>query len=213
MDSASQFISKADIIEFGQRGIDTMLHMGLYDGQGNIIHVTGDVASPSSVTLNSVQAVVGLVNAYVRKEPLPVAATGRKFYKRNLLENVYHPFDADEVIRRASMYIDQAVQYTLFGNNCEHFVNWCRYGVARSMQGETAEAITGTVVAALGTLGTAGETITGGVALEGTLVAVGATAGTLGVGATFGAGAASLTGAASYARSNPRVVRGSLNTL
>ena len=63
MDSASQFISKADIIEFGQRGIDTMLHMGLYDGQGNIIHVPGDVASPANGTLNSLQAIVGLVDA------------------------------------------------------------------------------------------------------------------------------------------------------
>ena len=123
MDGASQFLSKADIIEFGQRGVDTMIHMGIYDGQGNIIHVTGDVASPANGTLNSIQAIVGLVNAYVRKQPLPVAAAGRRFYRRNLLDDIYQPFDADEIIRRASMYIDQAVQYTLFGNNCEHFVN------------------------------------------------------------------------------------------
>ena len=164
------------------------------------------------------------MDAYVRKESLATAAAGRRFYKRNLLDDVYEPFDPDEVIRRASIYLDQRVEYSLFGNNCEHFVNWCRYGVARSLQGETAKAVTGTIMTAAGVCGATSETLGGGAALQATLMAVGATGGTLGaatalpyvagsLGGGAAAGVASLTGAAVYARSNPRVVRGSLKAL
>ena len=42
-------------------------------------------------------------------------------------------FSADEVIARATSRIGEK-NYSLLGNNCEHFVNWCRTGQADSRQ-------------------------------------------------------------------------------
>lgn len=42
-------------------------------------------------------------------------------------------FSADEIIARATSRIGEK-NYSLLGNNCEHFVNWCRTGQADSRQ-------------------------------------------------------------------------------
>jgi len=42
-------------------------------------------------------------------------------------------FSADEIIARATSRIGEQ-NYSLLGNNCEHFVNWCRTGQADSRQ-------------------------------------------------------------------------------
>lgn len=44
-------------------------------------------------------------------------------------------FSADEIIERAKSRIGEK-NYSLLGNNCEHFVNWCRTGEAKSQQVE-----------------------------------------------------------------------------
>lgn len=42
-------------------------------------------------------------------------------------------FSPDEIVGRAESRIGEN-NYCLFTNNCEHFVNWCRMGVAESRQ-------------------------------------------------------------------------------
>ena len=42
-------------------------------------------------------------------------------------------FSADEIVERAISRIGEK-NYSLLGNNCEHFVNWCRTGQADSRQ-------------------------------------------------------------------------------
>jgi|HubBroStandDraft_6_1064221.scaffolds.fasta_scaffold362634_1 hypothetical protein len=39
-----------------------------------------------------------------------------------------------EAARRAESMIGHCYAYSLLGNNCEHFANWCRTGVAFSQQ-------------------------------------------------------------------------------
>lgn len=58
------------------------------------------------------------------KHPLPQNATG------------YSPTEA---IARARSRVGED-DYALFSNNCEHFVNWAKIGVARSTQVDGAQA-------------------------------------------------------------------------
>lgn len=65
----------------------------------------------------------------------------------------YEPFD---VVRRAASKIGQ-FEYSLWGNNCEHFVRWCITDKSKSSQAQLAIGIGSTaagavVVGAAGTL-------------------------------------------------------------
>ena len=42
-------------------------------------------------------------------------------------------FSPDEAVERAKLRMKER-EYSLFENNCEHFVRWCIYGEARSLQ-------------------------------------------------------------------------------
>ena len=57
-----------------------------------------------------------------------LAAKGEVFVLKGLTS-----FSPDEIIERALSRIGEK-NYSLIGNNCEHFVNWCRTGRAESRQ-------------------------------------------------------------------------------
>ena len=141
MDSAGQFLVKGDLIRFGEVGTDPLLHWGVYDGQGNVIHVNGDAKMPGWWVSNTIQATTGFVNAFVVKDLLSDAAAGRKFFKQNHFDGTYTAFSPDEVVRRAESRIGERVEYTLIGNNCEHFATWARYNKSISRQGELAKFV------------------------------------------------------------------------
>jgi hypothetical protein len=46
-------------------------------------------------------------------------------------------FSGEEIVKRAKSRIEEQ-NYSLFRNNCEHFVNWCRTGQASSRQVDRA---------------------------------------------------------------------------
>lgn len=59
--------------------------------------------------------------------------------KKGTLVVIQQPasFSGDEIVQRAKSRIDEK-NYSLFHNNCEHFVNWCRTGSASSRQVDRA---------------------------------------------------------------------------
>lgn len=48
-------------------------------------------------------------------------------------DNVCPTYSAEEIVSRAYSRLGE-MEYNLFFNNCEHFVNWCIYGKERSSQ-------------------------------------------------------------------------------
>jgi len=93
-------------------------HHGMYVGHGRVVHYSGlsgfwqcgpveEVSLTSFAAGHSVQVVD---------------------YERPT-------FSSQEIVRRARSRIGEN-DYRLFTNNCEHFCNWCLYGVSRSAQVE-----------------------------------------------------------------------------
>ena len=150
MDTAGEFLEKGDLIEF-KNDDHLTAHWGIYDGRGYIIHVIGEVNPHSSINgpVEVVSAIMGDVEAYVRKGCLQTVANGRKFYKNNFLDETRTPRNADDIIRKASKYIDKVWNYRLLSSNCEHFASEMRYGEAISFQAVEGALSTAAVFGAI----------------------------------------------------------------
>ncbi|XP_065180275.1 phospholipase A and acyltransferase 2-like [Sycon ciliatum] len=147
-----------DILEFF-RG--TYLHYGVKVDGENVVHMTGDgpvrwqnIASSASE------------NAVVKKELFSKVVRGASSVQVwNKYDDRYQPYPADKIVRRALSNIGQRGYHLLF-LNCEHFSNWCRYGISMSHQAEvlgtTIAATSGAAIGAfLGPIGAAVGLVSG----------------------------------------------------
>lgn len=97
-------------------------HHGLYVGEGRVVHY--------GALLHDI------VRKPVEEVTLECFAGGRPVF---VVEHGEICVEIEEAIRRARSRLGEK-RYRLFTNNCEHFVEWCLHGVARSFQAETALA-------------------------------------------------------------------------
>ena len=131
-----------DILEF-DRG--TYLHYAVKTDEENVIHMTGDgpvrwkdIASSASE------------NAIIKEESFCKVARGSlKVRVYNKYDDEYRPYAAEKVVKRARGNLGRRGYHLLF-LNCEHFSNWCRYGISLSHQ---VELLGTTVAAAVGGAG------------------------------------------------------------
>jgi Lecithin retinol acyltransferase len=95
-------------------------HHGIYLGGGRVIHYNARVYQ--------------LARRPVEETDMQEFAEGRRVFIVAHAESVY---DADQVIERARSRLGED-RYHLLNNNCEHLVEWCLHGIARSFQVESA---------------------------------------------------------------------------
>jgi hypothetical protein len=95
-------------------------HHGLYLGAGRIIHYNAKIYE--------------LRRRPVEETSLLEFAEGRPLFVVSHAEPVH---GAAQAIGRARARLGED-RYHLFHNNCEHLVEWCLHGVARSFQAESA---------------------------------------------------------------------------
>ncbi|XP_059140083.1 phospholipase A and acyltransferase 3-like [Physella acuta] len=141
-----------DRIEF-KRGIYS--HWGLYIGEGKVVHLAGENDDG--------------INAQVKPEHL-FTICGKTFNKarvtvddfwdivledkaciNNSRDKKCSPLEVAEIIANATAKIGEE-GYSLLYGNCEHFVNWCRYGVSKSEQVDTFLTGVATGIASLVTI-------------------------------------------------------------
>src|SRR5690349_11141432 len=95
-------------------------HHGIYAGEGRVVHYGA--------------LLYDIIRRPVEEVSLQQFAEGRPVF---VVQHGEACIGADEAIRRARSRLGEN-RYRLFSNNCEHFVEWCLHGVARSFQAETA---------------------------------------------------------------------------
>ena len=97
-------------------------HHGIYAGDGEVIHYAGFADGFSSAPVEKVS-----IDGFHE-------STGKYYIKP-------HPnarFSPDVIVSRAASRLNEN-KYGLFGNNCEHFVNWCIYDQHQSHQVDEAK--------------------------------------------------------------------------
>ena len=103
-------MAKGDHLVVGRAGYS---HHGIDLGNGQVIHYTGGSE----------------VNAVVKIESMQKFANGG----RVRLGSSKAKYSRDEIVRCAKNRLGER-EYSLVGNNCEQFVNWCRTGKHKSQQ-------------------------------------------------------------------------------
>ncbi len=97
-------------------------HHGIYVGDGKVVHYGA--------------LVYDIIRRPVEEVSLERFAEGRPVF---VVEHPGTTFKGQAVICRARSRLGED-RYRLLTNNCEHFVEWCLYGVARSFQVNSALA-------------------------------------------------------------------------
>ncbi|XP_057316556.1 phospholipase A and acyltransferase 3-like [Hydractinia symbiolongicarpus] len=134
MDFANRFLKAGDMLRF-ERSEQAYTHWGIYDGQGYVIHVTGDAANDMFWEfLQTFQAATHAINAFVKREELSFVAAGSKFYVDNYMDTERTPYVQGTIVERAISRVGKAWVYNLLQNNCEHFATNMRYGRPISRQ-------------------------------------------------------------------------------
>ncbi|KAM6909577.1 lecithin retinol acyltransferase-like [Xenentodon cancila] len=118
-------------------------HFGIYLGDNRVAHLIPDILPAVTADNRRIQLMVtntrlllGVLSkrASVRVDSLEDFAYGAAILL-NVMDRavVRSPLPAEEVARRAERLLG-GVSYSLLWNNCEHFVTYCRYGSAQSLQ-------------------------------------------------------------------------------
>lgn len=106
--------------------------MGLPRANPSVSHPesTGEIAGAGAASLMSALT----DKALVKKELLYEVAGRDRYQVNNKHDGKYSPLPPSKIVQRAEELVGQEVLYKLTSENCEHFVNELRYGVARSDQ-------------------------------------------------------------------------------
>ncbi|CAJ1052578.1 lecithin retinol acyltransferase-like [Xyrichtys novacula] len=118
-------------------------HFGIYLGDNRVAHlipdilpvITKDKSAISTVVTNN-RLLIGVITkiASVRVDSVSDFGYGSEILVNRMDEVCSQPpLDGDEVARRAEKLMG-SVTYSLLWYNCEHYVMYCRYGMAISYQ-------------------------------------------------------------------------------
>ncbi|XP_024262056.1 lecithin retinol acyltransferase [Oncorhynchus tshawytscha] len=118
-------------------------HFGIYLGDNRVAHLIPDILPLFTTDKRSIQVMVTnkrLVLGVLSKSASIRVDTVEDFaYGASILLNAMdttvqkRPLDGEEIASRAEKLVGK-IPYSLLWNNCEHFVTYCRYGIAISIQ-------------------------------------------------------------------------------
>ncbi|KAM9335845.1 lecithin retinol acyltransferase [Symphorus nematophorus] len=118
-------------------------HFGIYLGDGRVAHLIPDILPVLTADSRQIQEMVTntrlVLGVLSKQASIRVDSVEDFAYGAGILLNAMDravrrsPLTGEEVARRAERLVG-TVSYSLLWNNCEHFVTYCRYGTAQSLQ-------------------------------------------------------------------------------
>lgn len=128
-------LHRGDVLEVERT---LFVHSGIYLGQDRVAHLMPDILSPPAPAVTNTRLILGCVSrrARVRMDSVSDFAHGAALRVNELDRRVSaRAIPAEQVAQRAERLAERVhVRYSLLWNNCEHFVTYCRYGTALSLQ-------------------------------------------------------------------------------
>lgn len=125
-------------------------HFGIYLGDSRVAHLIPDILPAISKDKSAIAKMVTnnrlLMGVITKVASVRVDSVKDFAYGSEILINHTDklsrqpPLDGDEVARRAEKLLG-SVTYSLLWYNCEHYVMYCRYGMAISYQTYQVESI------------------------------------------------------------------------
>lgn len=118
-------------------------HFGIYLGDNRVAHLIPDILPVISKNNSAIAKMVTnnrlILGAIAKVASVRVDSLADFAYGSEILVNHMDkvcsqpPLDGDEVARRAEKLLG-SITYSLLWYNCEHYVMYCRYGMAISYQ-------------------------------------------------------------------------------
>ncbi|KAM3590857.1 uncharacterized protein V6R79_017856 [Siganus canaliculatus] len=118
-------------------------HFGIYLGDNRVAHLIPDILPALTADSRHIQEMVTntrlVLGVLSKHASIRVDSVEDFAYGAGILLNAMDravcrsPLSGEEVARRAERLLG-SVSYSLLWNNCEHFVTYCRYGCAQSLQ-------------------------------------------------------------------------------
>ncbi|XP_064191415.1 lecithin retinol acyltransferase a [Anguilla rostrata] len=119
------------------------IHSGIYLGENKVAHLIPDILPNLTSDKNQINEVVTnkrlLLGVLSKTASIRVDTVEDFAFGSNILVNSMdhackkQPLPSEDIAKRAEALIG-VISYSLMWNNCEHFVTYCRYGSAASMQ-------------------------------------------------------------------------------
>ncbi|XP_071316029.1 lecithin retinol acyltransferase [Trachinotus anak] len=138
--AAPQRFQRGDLLEVPRT---LFTHFGIYLGDDRVAHLIPDILPVLTADSQQIQEMVTntrlLLGVLSKRASIRVDSVEDFAYGAGILLNVMDravrrsPLSGEEVARRAERLVG-GVSYSLLWNNCEHFVTYCRYGSAQSLQ-------------------------------------------------------------------------------
>ncbi|XP_049922363.1 lecithin retinol acyltransferase-like [Epinephelus moara] len=137
---APQRFQRGDLLEVPRT---LFTHFGIYLGDNRVAHLIPDILPVLTANSKQIQEMVTntrlLLGVLSKRASIRVDSVEDFAYGAGILLNAMDravrrsPLSGEEVARRAERLVG-TVSYSLLWNNCEHFVTYCRYGTAQSLQ-------------------------------------------------------------------------------
>ena len=139
-ESLPQKFQRGDLLEVPRT---LFTHFGIYLGDNRVAHLIPDILPALTADSRQIQEMVTntrlLLGVLSNRASIRVDSVEDFAYGACILLNAMDravrrsPLPGEEVARRAERLVG-SVSYSLLWNNCEHFVTYCRYGTAQSLQ-------------------------------------------------------------------------------
>ncbi|RXN06408.1 lecithin retinol acyltransferase-like protein [Labeo rohita] len=141
-EEGTYYFQRGDLLEVPRT---LFTHFGIYLGDNKVAHLMPDILPVLTSNKSQIQKVVtnkrlllGVIYKYasIRVDTVEDFAYGSPILLNTMDTTLRRqPLAAEDVARRAEKLIGH-IPYSLLWNNCEHFVTYCRYGTAVSLQTE-----------------------------------------------------------------------------